>query len=266
MKQIKLNPNGVALVDDADFEYLNKFRWYLSAQGYAIGGEKTKTRKAFEKMHRFVMNISDPNIKIDHKDGNKLNNQKINLRRATPAQNTHNSKKAAGTKNNYKGTNYLQRIGLWQSRCRMNGLDFFLGHYKSEIAAAYAYNKKALELSEFSRINYLPFSTEYLEALLISDFSTRFSPTQSKYKYIKFKKKANRMKCDKWYISFKIDNNRTTKGNFLSEDDALKYLIQHFSKILPDAGSIQDKSTASYLHLSHNHISKIQSPLSNIQL
>jgi len=241
MKYIKLSPSGNAIVDDDTFDSISKFKWYLSALGYAIGGEKTKDKKAFIKMHRFIMGVDDPKIIIDHIDGDKLNNQKSNLRVATPAQNMHNSKKREGTKNRYKGVTYLPKLNLWQSRCRMNGLDIFLGHYKSEIAAAYAYNKKAIELSEFSRVNYLPLPSEYLESLLITDFSSRLYPIQSKYKYIMFKKKANRMKCDKWYISLKVENKRITKGNFVSEEDAVLYLIKHFSNIVPDAGTYKNK-------------------------
>jgi len=261
MKEIKLKPHGIAFVDDDNFESLSKYKWYLSRLGYAIGGEKSDGKKAFVKMHRFIMNIDDPKIKIDHIDGNKLNNQKSNLRIATPAQNMHNSKKRDNTKNKYKGVNYLPKWNLWQSRCRINGYDIFLGNYKSEIAAAYAYNKKALELSEFSRINYLPYDINYLESLLISDFRNKLSPIQSKYKYIKFRKKTNRMKCGKWYISFRIGDKWTSKGYFFTEDEALEYLIKNYSMILPDAGAMQDKTSARYQHLS-----KIQSPLNQIRL
>lgn len=237
MKEIKLKPNGVALIDDDNHELLSKMRWYLSKHGYAIGGNAKNGIKAFIKMHRFVMSISDPKIKIDHIDGNKLNNQKHNLRIATPSQNAHNSKKRCNTKNRYKGTNYLPKLKLWQSRCRMNNKDIFLGHYTSEIAAAYAYNKQALRLSEYARINYLPFHHTYLENILKSDFSTRLLPEQSKYKYIFFKKKTGRMKCNKWYISFLYNSKRINKGYFFNEDDAVKYLVENYSNILKDAGN-----------------------------
>lgn len=236
MKKIKLKPTGFALVDEDDFGYLSKFRWYLSKVGYAIGGEKTKDRKSFEKMHRFIMGVTDPKIIIDHKDGIKLNNQRSNLRVATSQQNVHNSKKRSNTKNNYKGTFFVNKLGLWQSRCRMNGNDFYLGLFKSEIAAAYAYNKKAVELSEYSLINFLPHPLEYLEKILVTELVTNKAEVQSKYKHIFFKKKADRMKCGKWYIRFYIEGKPYYKGYFLKEDDALNYLKNNYSNILITAG------------------------------
>ena len=76
------------------------------------------------------------------------------------------------TTNNYKGTNFVKRLGLWQARCRMYKEDHFLGYFRNEIAAAYAYNKKASELSDFTLLNKLNFSTEELENMLITERAT----------------------------------------------------------------------------------------------
>jgi hypothetical protein len=239
MKEIILKPKGIALVDDEDFEYLNQFNWYLSKVGYAIGGELKMGIKAFIKMHRLIMGVSDPKIKIDHKNRNKLDNRKCNLRICTPAQNSHNSTKRRNTKNNYKGVFYISKFNIWQSRCRMMGYDIFLGNYKSEIAAAYAYNKKAIELSSYANINYLPYDIDYLEKILKQDYHSIKSPIQSKYKFIYFKKRGARMKCDKWYISFLIANKRFRKGYFDCEKDAVDFLIKNYSVINPESGSFK---------------------------
>ena len=239
MKEIKLKNGETTIVDDDDFDYLSKHKWYLSKHGYAIGCEKRNNIKSFAKIHRIIMGINDPSIKIDHVNGNKLDNRKNNLRIASNSQNVHNSAKRKNTSNSFKGVNYVHRIKLWQSRCRMNNCDYFLGHFSSEIAAAYAYNKKAIELSEYSRINYLPYNSDYLESILISHKVTKLLPIQSKYKYIYYKTRKNRMKCDKWYISFLLNGERKTKGNFATENEALEYLVNNFNDILIDAGNLK---------------------------
>ena len=233
MKKIQLKPSGYALVDDDDFNNLSKKRWYLSAGGYAIGGEDSNGLKAYVKMHRVIMGAKNPKIHIDHIDGDKLNNQKDNLRFATPAQNTHNARKQKGTKNKYKGTNYVKSLNLWQARCRMNGEDHFLGHYRSEIAAAHAYNKKAIELSSYVRINHIPYTNKFLDNLLKRDLiETVAAKKVSKYRYIFFKKKSGRAKKDKWFICFFINGDRTYKGYFDSEKEALTHLIENYSNVL----------------------------------
>jgi hypothetical protein len=239
MKQIDLRNSGIALVDDDDYEYLSKSKWYLSKGGYAIHGEASNGIKPFAKMHRIIMNINDCKIKIDHINGIKTDNRKENLRIATLAQNVHNSCKRINTKNNYKGTQYIKRLNLWQSRCRMNGEDYYLGVYKTEIAAAYSYNKKALELSSYSRINYLPFPEDYLQAILITDRIENVAPERSKYKYIYFKKKTGRMRSDKWYVRFVLNKNVIRKGNFFTEREAIDYLKNNYSDVLSDIESFK---------------------------
>lgn len=236
MRELKLNPKGVTIVDDDVFEQLSKYKWYISANGYAIFGAKKDNIKSYSKLHRVIMGVDDPLIKVNHINGDTLNNQRSNLRVATCAQNVHNSKKRTNTKNNYKGVSYIKKLNLWQSRCRMNGNDFYLGLFKSEIAAAYAYNKKAISLSSYSKINYLDFPIDYLENLLISDLVHGFTKIQSKYKYVYFKPKSGRMKSDKYYVYFNSNGHKYRKGYFFTEEEALEYLKNNFSNTLNDIG------------------------------
>jgi hypothetical protein len=102
MKEIKLTTGQTALVDDEDFEEVNKYKWYAkkNANGtlYAITeiwhGRKSVPRKTRIRMHRLIMKPAD-NMKVDHKNHNGLDNRKDNLRVCTTAENTRNKQKKA---------------------------------------------------------------------------------------------------------------------------------------------------------------------------
>jgi hypothetical protein len=240
MKEIKIqNSNKVSLVDDDDFEFYDKFKWYLCSHGYVIYGRKDNNFKSYQKLHRLIIGAKDGEI-VDHIDRNPLNNIKSNLRIVTCAQNTHNRKKAKNTKNNYKGVTYIDHLNLWQSRCRIYGNDYYLGVFKSEIAAAHAYNVKAKSLSEYCVINNLSnYTNEYLNHILISHRKKIKKHEGSKYKYIGFKKKRGRMKNDKFNIQFTINKKRYYKGYFNTENEALQYLQNNYSHMLNDIGSLK---------------------------
>lgn len=217
MKEITTGKGVKILVDDEDFEYLNSFKWYLS-RGYAINAKR-------EKMHRIITKAKDGEI-VDHIDRCILNNTKENLRIVCMSENVHNQSKRKNTKNKYKGTHFIKRLGLWQSRCRIYKNDFILGLFKTEIAAAYAYNKKALELSEFIYLNELEYTIDELEKMLITDRS-KIIPAEnvSKYKGVYWHKKNGRMKCGKWTAKLRLNGKYISLGNFIDEEEAYKALI-----------------------------------------
>ena len=78
VREIPLTKGRVALVDVDDFEWLSRFRWVVNPQGYAI----TKTAP-YLRMHRLIMGL--PRGEVDHKNRDRLDNRKENLRRATLA-------------------------------------------------------------------------------------------------------------------------------------------------------------------------------------
>lgn len=85
MKKIKLTKNKYAIVDDADFKELNKFKWYCSGWGYAVrdvGGRKNR-EKVY--MHKFL-NKTPKGFITDHINRDRLDNRRINLRSVNTTQ------------------------------------------------------------------------------------------------------------------------------------------------------------------------------------
>lgn len=164
MKEIELTKGFFAQVDDEDFEQLNQFNWHArlditkSNNCYAQRRDYSKQLKKPKmiKMHRVIMGVTDPKIQIDHIDGNGLNNQKSNLRIASNAQNSYNSKKYKNSLSPFKGVYFHKATRKWSARLAFNKKRIYLGEFETELEAARAYNVAAKQyFGEFARINVL---------------------------------------------------------------------------------------------------------------
>jgi len=74
-----------ALVDPDDYTMVMRYNWYYR-DGYAL----TKMNGRETRMHRFIMNETDPMIVIDHINRNRLDNTRGNLRRLDYLANANN--------------------------------------------------------------------------------------------------------------------------------------------------------------------------------
>ncbi len=153
MKQIPLTQGKFALVDDEDFEYLNQWKWCVSADNYAKRGVWIDGKVKCRYMHRLIMRINDRKVFIDHKDHNGLNNQKENLRLATHSQNSMNTTAQKQSVSKYLGVS-LSKKNPWTAQIGFNGIQKYLGGFNNEIDAAKAYNEAAIKYhGEFANLN-----------------------------------------------------------------------------------------------------------------
>lgn len=154
MKEVPLTQGKVALVDDADYECLSQFKWYAHWDRwnfYAVRKESLTHRDIY--MHKEIQ----PGRLVDHANGNTLDNQRVNLRACTPTQNSRNVRVRSGKSSQYKGVCLDKKRGGWIARIRVDKISIFLGRFDSELDAARAYDRKALEaFGEFGRTNFPP--------------------------------------------------------------------------------------------------------------
>ncbi len=157
MKEVQLTKGRVALVDDEDFEWLNQFNWCFQG-GYAT---RWKSKKRGEDtgsknfcMHREIMNLGDlqeTGKEVDHINGNKLDNQRNNLRIATRAENAKNLKSQNNPISGYRGV--YQSGNKWHARIYIDGLQKYLGSFKNPQSAFIAYEEEARKsYGEFRRV------------------------------------------------------------------------------------------------------------------
>ena len=167
MKQVKLTKNYTTIVDDCDYERVltaGPWRaivrrrkdgsvWNVYAQRDAINLNGSPT---LQKLHRFILNINDPNIKVDHKNHNGLMNNRENLRVSTQSQNSSNRQKIKthATSSKFKGVAWYKPLQKWRVQIEIGGKKKHLGYFTNELEAANVYNLKAKEIfKEFALLN-----------------------------------------------------------------------------------------------------------------
>lgn len=152
MKEIVLYRNkGVALVDDADYEWLSQYKWHID-RGYAAMTIKEPT-KGIMYMHRLI-NKTPKGMLTDHRNGNKLDNRRENLRTCTFAQNNANSKKRPDNTSGVKGVVWHKRMQKWQAQISVGGKCVYLGMYDDKDEACNARRLGAIKYhGEFASVH-----------------------------------------------------------------------------------------------------------------
>lgn len=152
--QISLGKERFALVDDIDSDRLKATQWFLSGTGYAVGFVQQDGRFRLAYMHRLVLG-AEPDTLVDHINGDKLDNRRSNLRRATPEQNGQNKQLNSLSETQLKGVGWHKRRRKYHARIQLQGMRYHLGYFVDAESAALAYDAAArLLFGEFARCNY----------------------------------------------------------------------------------------------------------------
>lgn len=160
MKEIPLTQGRVALVDDANYGWLNQWKWCAARAScqylfYATRNVRTSGHRYYEHMHRAILGLQPGDGKqCDHVDGDGLNNQRSNLRISSQTENMHNRRKLIVGTSKYKGVCWYRRERKWRARIRVNRKLISLGYFASETDAALAYNRAARKhFGDFALLN-----------------------------------------------------------------------------------------------------------------
>ncbi|CAM2295090.1 HNH endonuclease [Ralstonia mannitolilytica] len=158
MKKIATAKGQEILVDDEDFELVNQWTWRLIGKGYAarsVYDASKPSKRTNQYLHRMILGLSDGDGSVvDHINGSRLDNRRVNLRLCTIRQNGWNSGRRSHNVSGFKGVFLNKRTRKWTANIRVNGKQKYLGQFDSPEDAHAAYCHAAqIHFGEYARSN-----------------------------------------------------------------------------------------------------------------
>lgn len=138
MKRISLTKGQFAIVDDANYDWLNQWKWCAqwnkyTQSFYAIRGKRLNGKNHIVSMAREILGLKDGDKRqADHTDHNTLDNRILNLQIVTHQQNSFNQRNTKGYYWHKDRNKYLAQIML-------NGKQIHLGYFYQAKEASKAY-------------------------------------------------------------------------------------------------------------------------------
>lgn len=112
------------LIDAEDFEKVKRHSWCISKTGYPVANINGKVTK----LHRYLLELTDSKVIVDHINRNTLDNRKSNLRFCTALENTRNTTVSKNNKTGHLGIS-LTPQGKYRARIMVNRKEIRLGNY-----------------------------------------------------------------------------------------------------------------------------------------
>jgi hypothetical protein len=220
MKELILE-NEVVLLDDEDYEFITEcYNLHIDRNGYV----QCRVKKKFKNiglftslsLHKLLINPykTGRGINVDHIDGNKLNNQKVNLRICLHKENMRNRKLQGGS-SKYKGVYWNNKLDCWSVQIKVDTKNIYIGCFTNEIASANCYNHWAKQyFGEFALLN----DVLYMSPEEYNKYKKGTNKT-SKYRGVIFDKREGRFKAQIWD---NISKKNLQLGYFDLEEDAAR--------------------------------------------
>ena len=136
-----------------DYEWLSRWKWYLSAKGYPKRTLRNGPPYAVF-MHKAIV-CAPKNQMVDHVNRNKLDNRRSNLRLCNASENSANAGHAPGV-SGYRGVSRsISKTSPWQASIYRSGKPIHIGVFSCPIEAAKARDRVAQALhGEFAILNF----------------------------------------------------------------------------------------------------------------
>jgi len=129
---IPLTKGQFAIVDAADFDWLNQWVWganksphgwfYATRRIWRGAGKK----QTIIQMHNLILGIARGG---DHESGNTLDNRRLNLRKASKRQQAINQQVRSDNTSGVTGVSYDKRKGKWRAYVSVRKRPRSMGYY-----------------------------------------------------------------------------------------------------------------------------------------
>lgn len=110
--------------DLEDYDLIKDYCWWENDSGYLLTSLNNNKKI---RMSRLIMNESNANIRIDHRNHNTMDNRKSNLRRATSSENAMNSELSSINTSGVTGV--FKRGDKWCASIMVNYKSIHLGSF-----------------------------------------------------------------------------------------------------------------------------------------
>jgi len=162
MKKFAIKNKYVILVDDNDYEIIKDFKMFIGVNKKYVMFIKDGKRYY---LHRFLLDVNDSNIVVDHINGNPYDNRRLNLRLCTKKDNVHNIRVLSShNTSGFKGVSFDKYTNKWRAQIHVNRKSIKLGRFSTKEEAAIAYDKAAkMYFGNFSCTNKMLGLLDYTE-------------------------------------------------------------------------------------------------------
>jgi hypothetical protein len=149
---VELTQGYVALIDDADLPLVMAAgSWCVSRCSATNVYARTSLGGQMVSLHTYLTGWP----RVDHINGDGLDNRRANLRPVSARQNAQNVRTQASSTSGFKGVNHYKRTGRWRAHITVGGVHRHLGYFDTPEEAALAYDRAALEhFGEYARLNF----------------------------------------------------------------------------------------------------------------
>ena len=119
----------IVKIDKNDLEKCSKLTWHY-AKNKDSKYIQTRIKGKMIKLHRYIMNINNSNLVVDHINRNPLDNRKSNLRICSYKENSFNKSIRVDNTSGIPGVSFHKTNKKWRAKIKYNNLTIHLGYFE----------------------------------------------------------------------------------------------------------------------------------------
>ena len=162
---IKSEVMGHFIIDREDLKKIRYHKWRMSTNHRIITGNCTN-KSPRRELSRFLLDVTDANMVVDHINGDPSDNRKSNLRVCTQNENLFNKSFMSNSLSGIIGVIYDKKRRKWAPEIQKNEIRVHLGRYNELNEAVYVRDyAKRLLFEEFRNTNKDPEKEKMFEII-----------------------------------------------------------------------------------------------------